>query len=725
MRPRYSKNIFVKLGKLVSFEELVNVDRAGNDDKYRNLNSDGLWQILPTISDIHHRYLRMKNNKAGGECNVTTNVHKTFALSMAKAVWPLHVKATIRLSPPLQWKGGMVAALFKGKGSSAICENYRDILLADDNGKDFSAHLRHHMLPIVRHMAWGTQFGSGLNGGETCMAHLYIRTAFELCSHANVSAAVLFLDVVAAFASMLRRLVFDEDHGDEVWLRQLRACGLSDTDIEAIYAHIKHFAFGTDGEGVVYSGCDNGIKLAFELVNQSYTNTWMSNEGIPSVIATSQGCAAGTPMADLIYCVAMSRVLITLYSSLKNDGLLSEVKCGGTSVQLHDVSYPDDTALTIAAPASEIVNKTAKVAAVCVDVFKTFFFTLNWKTNKSEAIISFKGPGARKAKKHLIFNLLNQVTLTTLVGQIVLRFVESYVHLGSKTTACASNVGLEVAHRAAIINREARKLYVDVLANKQITFVKKSQICQAFILSKGTHHISTWPAVPLVQFKKFHHAVMLMYRRATNQVAHSNRDPFLALSSDNDILLEFGLISPANLVRRARVLLFSRIITKNVISLLSSAVLLSKVKSTWAYAVMDDLRILSCLPEFSSCIGYDMRQWINFIQGDGKGFYGKVGKFFAKSKFANNLVDKFDPANIVNTPYQCPTCGVWKKSFQAFSVHNLTHGGKNPMRRYVGSETHCVWCMKTFWTRERLVNGHLRRSKVCRAMHLLHDPIYS
>ncbi len=125
---------------------------------------------------------------------------------------------------------------------------------------------------------------------------------------------------------------------------------------------------------------------------------------------------------------------------------------------------------------------------------------MNWNTNKSEAFISFKGPGARKAKKHLILNLEHQVTLTTLVCQVVLRFLESYVHLGSKTIACASNVGLEVAHRAAIINRQARKLYSDVLANNQVTFVKTSQICQALISSKVTHHISTWPTVPLLQF---------------------------------------------------------------------------------------------------------------------------------------------------------------------------------------------------------------------------------
>ena len=67
-------------GTIVPFEQLVNKDRNSNDCKFDGLTSEGLWNIFPTVSDIHHRYLRMKNDKAGGECNVITNVHIFFAV---------------------------------------------------------------------------------------------------------------------------------------------------------------------------------------------------------------------------------------------------------------------------------------------------------------------------------------------------------------------------------------------------------------------------------------------------------------------------------------------------------------------------------------------------------------------------------------------------------------------------------------------------------------------
>ena len=52
-------------------------------------------------------------------------------------------------------------------------------------------------------------------------------------------------------------------------------------------------------------GTYNG--LAFNLAQQWYTNTWTSQEFVPNVTNTTAGSAAGTPLADLIYSLAVSR----------------------------------------------------------------------------------------------------------------------------------------------------------------------------------------------------------------------------------------------------------------------------------------------------------------------------------------------------------------------------------------------------------------------------------
>ncbi len=74
----------------------------------------------------------------------------------------------------------------------------------------------------------------GLNGGETAIAHLYLRLVVDAIINNKTSGALIFVDVTSAFATLLRRIVFDIDQGDEHWLRKLSASGFTNEDIEAV-----------------------------------------------------------------------------------------------------------------------------------------------------------------------------------------------------------------------------------------------------------------------------------------------------------------------------------------------------------------------------------------------------------------------------------------------------------------------------------------------------------
>ena len=80
--------------------------------------------------------------KMWGESRICSDVYASFPELMAAIEYPLVVKTYTRIQPPLQWKGGMLCELFKGKGSPSLCSNYRDILLADDSGKAAGRLLR-------------------------------------------------------------------------------------------------------------------------------------------------------------------------------------------------------------------------------------------------------------------------------------------------------------------------------------------------------------------------------------------------------------------------------------------------------------------------------------------------------------------------------------------------------------------------------------------------------
>ena len=147
-------------------------------------------------------------------------------------------KAIAQLRPPIQWRGGMLSEIFKGKGSSSTCSSYRDINLADHTATIFGKTIRTSLMPALSDVTCATQFGSGLHGGETAIAHLCLRSFFEIGRLMKKTVATLFLDIVTAFASMVRRIVFDVDEGDEVWLNKLSAAGYNDEDIATIYKDI-------------------------------------------------------------------------------------------------------------------------------------------------------------------------------------------------------------------------------------------------------------------------------------------------------------------------------------------------------------------------------------------------------------------------------------------------------------------------------------------------------
>ena len=147
------------------------------------------------------------------------------------------VKTFVRIRPPLQWKGGMICDLFKGKCSPSLIVSYGDILLMDDDGKAVQRLVRKRLFSLASKLCVESQFGGGLNGVETATAHLYLRMFVDFVNCSENSGAIIFLDVCNAFATLLRRIVFDMDLGDEHWLKSLASAGFAQGDI----VHIRNF----------------------------------------------------------------------------------------------------------------------------------------------------------------------------------------------------------------------------------------------------------------------------------------------------------------------------------------------------------------------------------------------------------------------------------------------------------------------------------------------------
>ena len=103
----------------------------------------------------------------------------------------------------MQWKGGVLCELFKGKGDSSSTKAYRDILLANDDGKGVMRMLRSKPLPLASSLVLQSQYGGGPNGGETAFTPLYTRVVCEAAKLQKLSCACLFIDVVVALRALI------------------------------------------------------------------------------------------------------------------------------------------------------------------------------------------------------------------------------------------------------------------------------------------------------------------------------------------------------------------------------------------------------------------------------------------------------------------------------------------------------------------------------------------
>lgn len=136
-----------------------------------------------------------------------------------------------------------------------------------------------------------------------------VRLFFDRCTHDKVPCTALFVDVKSAFATLLRRVLFNAEDGDEAWLAQLKDTGFTDAEISELYngvgAHLM--AHDVDSDTIIKHAIPYAVAQSF------YSNTWFSQESIEGVVRTRRGCLAGLPLADIIFSLVCATVFKRLH----------------------------------------------------------------------------------------------------------------------------------------------------------------------------------------------------------------------------------------------------------------------------------------------------------------------------------------------------------------------------------------------------------------------------
>ena len=171
--------------------------------------------------------------------------------------------------------------------------------------------------------------------------------------------------------------------------------------------------------------------------------------------------------------------------------------------------------------------------------------TPNLTKNKTEVLFSFKGHQSRKYKCDYygpessgLLPVINEY------GTFDIPITASYTHLGGvlhHTTDLAVEIRRRLGAAFAAFNQHRRLLF----RNWAIPLAKRVQLFESLILSKLLYGAETWVVSNDRTVAHFHAALLRLYRRLLPVAPECHLQ-------DDEILAELHLLSPSELIRRAR-----------------------------------------------------------------------------------------------------------------------------------------------------------------------------
>jgi hypothetical protein len=150
---------------------------------------------------------KTKSNKGMGRDAIQNELLKVGGEALACRLSDLAQRVAREESWPIEWKGGRIIDLFKHKGSPFLCDSYREILLASRMMKVVLVQIMKPLTPVVELRLPAEQLG-GVRKRGTDFGIYIISSFLEAAGVEGWSAGVLYVDLVEAFDTVLRELIF-------------------------------------------------------------------------------------------------------------------------------------------------------------------------------------------------------------------------------------------------------------------------------------------------------------------------------------------------------------------------------------------------------------------------------------------------------------------------------------------------------------------------------------
>ena len=628
---------------------------------------------------------------------------------------------------PIQWRGGPIISLYKGKGDAADCNSSRGVCIESGLAKKHSGYVRAQFACTFNRAVRESQCGGVAKRGTDFASHR-VRTLIEYSRTKRKPMALLFLDVVGAFDSLLREIVLTLLESMEIVLDFLKNLS-PDADT---YDRLRNLV---NGKSILSKiGTTKHLET---MISTLHHCTWFSTPNAASVIATKRGSRPGNALGDVLFNVLVTHVLEFVEQQLADDDLLSQqlmpvdnhvtrafkesngLDVTDTRLTMHDVSYCDDCVVPVFAETCPLlIKKLSKVLEVVHYSFRVHGLELNFKAGKTETLLSLVGSGSKEAKRALYDAgacILFRPRCSN--RQISVHVCNSYKHMGSIVHMSASN-SQEIVNRSSQCSNACGRLRTKVFKCAKLSCTVKLSLVHSLLLSRLFYNSQLWCWLNAKDERRLHHAYVNCFRAALGMF---NREDSVDRTSDEEILKLAGVPHSSVIVRLSRLRYYRRLIISDQHQLLRYLCAVSVRAGTWLAQIQNDMAWMAAslpskLSELPSPF-IDLQPWNELVTNSG---WSHLLDAVAEASAAAHIVQSLCAPPDCDASFFCYECGRSFESIQLLHNHaHRSHGYVSTARLYA-PDLQCKSCLTVFSNRDRVVQ-HLNSHRTNDCLHLLQN----
>jgi len=685
-----------------------------------------LVDLAPSLQVVESLCAQSKCFLSGGEDEVASEIPHYMPKQIACIIYPVMWQIVTNCSEPLAWLGGISHELLKAGAAPTKAKNFRMVLLADNFSKIYHKYLRSLLMPFLDTYIMSYMCG-GFQKRGTDFASLFMHGFFDHARMAELSWAVLYLDVTSAFESLQRFYVFNGRVSDCKAAELFRKCNMP-PEVWHEFTEVLKAPNAFFEAGVPLVLC--------KLIQAAHATTWYSFEGLSTVVLTEQGTKPGDPLGDIIFAFLICKVLkyakykfssagylcnhITTKPSRSVLGVFEEV-----DIDPFCVNYADDNAFPIVGdePCSVLAGMQAITSCV-FDAFAAHLMHCAISPLKSAILLGLRGKCHRKAvlnEAYCVFEkgTLNLKVASNVLGHTLVPIVKSYKHVGFQTTNSISPVK-DVAQHVQNSFASFCGLKHGVIGNKSLPVGERNKFAMIPV-AKMLPTAGLWYNITTTGLRSLDSLYNQIYRSvylgANNHVN----------SCLNNVLFyqKYPHKNVLGCIRGRRLRQYSRIVQAapfELQALLSATVDYNK---SYVAELTRDLKWLFESSSFPEELGMQSPSenpvlWQRLVSSMPNRFRNSV----ARAEELECLPLEFEAKPAVGA-CNCQICGFYCKSVHVFNGHmSKVHGHQNPIKLRVQGSV-CLGCMKEHHNRNKLCH-HLRyRSQKCREYYENNLPVLS